>query len=58
LCIGERAVGIACLADPEQRDRLLDHVFGNPAFHRPKEFLTDGRYPKGFIAYEKLFDEV
>ncbi|MFC2076145.1 acetyl-CoA hydrolase/transferase family protein [candidate division KSB1 bacterium] len=57
LSIGERAVGISYLADPEQRERLLKQVYDNPAFHKPKSFLLDGKYPRRFIPYKELFGD-
>jgi acyl-CoA hydrolase len=54
LNIAEHAIGIAHLADPEQRDRLLKIIFESKAFHKPRQALKDVS-PKGFMAYEKVF---
>ncbi len=51
LSLGERAVGIAHLADPEEREILLQKIYDNPAFHNPESFLDRG--VPGFIPYEK-----
>ncbi|MBP6876123.1 MAG: acetyl-CoA hydrolase/transferase family protein [Candidatus Eisenbacteria bacterium] len=51
LSMGERAVGIAHLAPPEQRERLLKLILGNPAFHKPKVAIEKGKL--GFTPYEK-----
>jgi 4-hydroxybutyrate CoA-transferase len=51
LSLGERAVGIANLARPEERERLLKVVFDHPAFHKPKQALSNGI--AGFVPYEK-----
>ncbi len=51
LSLGERAVGIAQLANPEQREELLRVIHENPAFHRPDAALHKG--VPGFIPYDK-----
>lgn len=56
LSLGERAVGIAHLAKPEERDRLLKTIYDNPAFHNPKAVLRKGI--PGFIPYEKAVENL
>jgi 4-hydroxybutyrate CoA-transferase len=51
LSMGERAVGIAHLAPPEERERLLKLIHDDPAFHKPKVTLDEGT--PGFTPYEK-----
>ncbi|MAE71640.1 MAG: acetyl-CoA hydrolase [Gemmatimonadetes bacterium] len=51
LSLGERAVGIAHLAHPDQRSKLLRMIHDNAAFHRPDGTL-DGRVP-GFIPHDE-----
>ena len=53
LSISERAVGIAHLAAPEIREKLLRRICDSPAFHDPGRALSSGR-PKGFFPYEAL----
>ncbi len=53
LSICERAVGIAHLAEPEVRERLLKHIYDSPRFHTPRQSLNDRR-PKGFFPCEDL----
>jgi acyl-CoA hydrolase len=53
LSICERAVGIAHLADPEVRERLLKHIYDSPRFHTPRQSFDDRR-PKGFFSYDDL----
>jgi 4-hydroxybutyrate CoA-transferase len=50
LSLGERAVGIAHLANPEQRDSLLKIIHDNPSFHKPDLALHMGI--PGFTPYE------
>ena len=50
LSLGERAVGIAHLADPEQREKLLEQIYSSPAFHKPNVTLQKGI--PGFTPYE------
>ncbi|MFH1725797.1 MAG: acetyl-CoA hydrolase/transferase C-terminal domain-containing protein [Elusimicrobiota bacterium] len=52
LSMGEKAVGIAYLAAPEAREKLLRRIYKSPFFHDPKGSFVDG-YPKGFTPYEK-----
>ena len=51
LSMGERAVGIAHLAPPEERDKLLKVIRDDPAFHKPN--LTMFKGIPGFTPYEK-----
>ncbi len=53
LSICERAVGIAHVAQPEVRERLLRHIFDSPRFHKPRQVLHHRR-PKGFFPFEDL----
>ncbi len=48
LSICEHAVGIAHLADPETREKLLKHIYDTDKFHKPRQALAN-RNPKGFI---------
>ena len=52
LSITEHAVGIAHLAEPEARERLLKHIFDSGVFHNPSKGFQKGR-PKGFFPYKK-----
>jgi 4-hydroxybutyrate CoA-transferase len=54
LNISEHAVGIAHLAAPEHRERLLKMIYDSTAFHKPKQALKDIS-PKGFVSYEQVF---
>lgn len=51
LSFTERVVGIAHLAAPEHRAKLLQHIYDSPEFHHPHEALRDG-HPKGFTPYD------
>jgi len=53
LTIAEHAIGIAHLASPEIRDRLLRTVYESKEFHKPRIALKDYS-PKGFIPYEDI----
>ena len=53
LNIAEHAVGIAHLAEPATREKLLKMIFESPEFHKPREALHN-KWPKGFIPYESL----
>jgi len=53
LSITEHAVGIAHLAEPETREKLLSHIFDSGVFHKPSKWFQRGK-PKGFFPYEKL----
>jgi acyl-CoA hydrolase len=49
----EHAVGIAHLAEPMERSRLLKLIYESPEFHKPKEALKD-KLPKGFTPYDAV----
>ncbi len=51
LSLGERAVGIAHLAAPQERDKLLKIIHDSGAFHKPDDALHRG--VPGFTPYEK-----
>ncbi|MDD4050510.1 MAG: malonate decarboxylase subunit alpha [candidate division Zixibacteria bacterium] len=51
MSLGERAFGIAHLAHPDDRDRLLQLIADDPAFHRPGRLIA-GKIP-GFTPYEE-----
>jgi acyl-CoA hydrolase len=51
LTIADHAVGIAHLAEPATRDKLLKRIFESPEFHKPRVALKD-KSPKGFIPYD------
>ena len=53
LSICEHAVGIAHLAEPEVRERLLRYIYDSPRFHKPRQALDD-RKPRGFFPFEDL----
>ncbi len=53
LNIAEHAVGIAHLAEPATRDKLLKRIFDSPEFHKPRLALKE-KSPKGFIPYDSL----
>ena len=55
LNIAEHAIGIAHLAAPEQRERLLKMIFDSKAFHKPHQALKEVS-PKGFVAYDTVFN--
>lgn len=50
LSLGERAVGIAHLAAPEEREKLLEIISDDPAFHKPRLLMNT---VPGFTSYEK-----
>ena len=53
LSITEHAVGIAHLASPETREKLLKHIYDSETFLNPSKYLNkDG--PRGFFPYENL----
>ncbi|SYZ72096.1 Acetyl-CoA hydrolase/transferase [Candidatus Zixiibacteriota bacterium] len=56
LSLGERAVGIAHLAHPDERERLLKVIYDNQAFHKPQAALKKG--VPGFISYEKAIERM
>ena len=51
LSMGERAVGIAHLAPPDEREKLLQVIRDDPAIHKRKLGLSKGI--PGFTSYEK-----
>ena len=51
LSLGERAVGIAHLAAPEEREKLLQVIHDDPAFHKPKGIPRNRIL--GFTSYEQ-----
>ncbi|MFH2035303.1 MAG: acetyl-CoA hydrolase/transferase C-terminal domain-containing protein [Candidatus Zixiibacteriota bacterium] len=51
LSLGERAVGIAHLAQPEKADEFMARIYEDKAFHKPDLTLFKGI--PGFIPYEK-----
>lgn len=53
LNMSEHAIGIAHLAEPETREKLLKTIYDSKAFHTPREALKDIS-PKGFIPYEDI----
>ena len=53
LAISEHAVGIAHLAEPENREALLKFINDSDEFHHSSLAFTGGR-PKGFFAAEDL----
>jgi len=56
LSMGERALGIAHLAPPEERERLLKVIRDDPAFHMPDQTLQRG--VPGFTPYEKAVERL
>ncbi len=54
LNISEHAIGIAHLAAPEQRDRLLKTIYESKACHKPQQAVKEVS-PKGFVAYDMVF---
>jgi len=56
MSIGERAVGIAHLAPPEERERLLKLIHDNPVFHKPA--VTVSRGVPGFTPYERALERM
>lgn len=51
LSLGERAVGIAHLAAPEQREVLMRQIYDDPAYHKPDLAMYKGI--PGFTPYER-----
>ncbi len=51
LSLGERAVGIAHLAKPREREKLLKIISDSPAFHKPES--SGNGNPRGFTPYEE-----
>ena len=54
LSLGERALGIAQLAAPEERDRLLQVITDDPAFHKPRD--PRRVVARGFTSYEQALN--
>ena len=50
LSLTEHAVGIAHLAAPEQREKLLKTIYDDPFFHNPER--SEKRHARGFVPYE------
>jgi acyl-CoA hydrolase len=55
LNIAEHAVGIAHLAEAQTREALLKNIYDSPEFHKPPTAVKN-KAPKGFIAYEQIFN--
>jgi len=53
LNIAEHAVGIAHLAMPECRDKMLKYIYESKEYHKPPVALRD-KTPKGFTPYEAV----
>jgi acyl-CoA hydrolase len=53
LNIAEHAVGIAHLAEPECRERLLKYIYDSKEYHKPKQALND-KSIKGFVPYKDV----
>ncbi|MBE0639444.1 MAG: acetyl-CoA hydrolase/transferase family protein [Bacteroidales bacterium] len=53
LNIAEHAVGIAHLAEPRYREKLLKYIYESKEYHKPPEALRD-RTPRGFTPYEAI----
>jgi len=51
LSLGERAVGIAHLAEEKYQKQLMDQIYSDPAYHKPD--LTIFKGIPGFTPYEK-----
>jgi acyl-CoA hydrolase len=56
LSLGERAVGIAHLAEPSEREALLETIHSDPAFHKPDVALH--KRARGFIPYEEAIKQL
>ncbi len=56
LSLGERAVAVAQLAGPEQREKLMRTIHEDPAFHKPDAALHLGI--PGFTPYEKAVEHL
>jgi 4-hydroxybutyrate CoA-transferase len=54
--MGERAIGIAHLAPPHERDRLLKIIHDDPAFHKPDLVLRKG--VPGFTPYAQAIERL
>lgn len=53
LNLAEHAVGIAHLAQPECRDKLLKYIYESKEYHKPQQALN-GKPPKGFTTYDMV----
>lgn len=53
LNIAEHAVGIAHLAEPHVREKLLRYIYDSVEYHKPTEALKN-KTPKGFTPYEAV----
>lgn len=53
LNMAEHAVGIAHLAEPATREKLLRTIYDSKVFHTPRQALKDV-FPKGFIPYDTI----
>nr|MBN2278568.1 acetyl-CoA hydrolase/transferase family protein [candidate division Zixibacteria bacterium] len=56
LSLGERAIGIAHLAEPAEREKLLKVIRDDPAFHKPNLTLVKGI--PGFIPYDRAIQNL
>jgi acyl-CoA hydrolase len=53
LSIVEHAVGIAHLAEPQTREKLLRHIYDSSEFHSPARALKNG-IPKGVTLFDSI----
>lgn len=49
----EHAIGIAHLAEPKMKEKLLRKIFDSPEFYKSRAALSD-RTPKGFTPYHEI----
>lgn len=49
----EHAIGIAHLAEPKMKEKLLRKIFDSPEFYKSRAALSD-RTPKGFTPYSEI----
>jgi acyl-CoA hydrolase len=56
LSLGERAVGISHLANPDETKKLMDAIYKDKAFHKPDLTLFKGI--PGFTPYEKAIEKL
>ncbi len=56
LSLGERAVGIAHLAKPSEREKLLRVIKDSPEFHKPDTMFD--RRPPGFTPYDEAIKKL
>ena len=54
LNIAEHAIGIAHLANPQTREKLLRYIYDTKVYYKPKNALKD-KPPKGFTPYDSIF---